>query len=244
MRDVVGTVARELGPVVGLGRRALRRHPAWTELGPGHGGGVGVVVVPGFGGADAAMSMLRRWLAARGYHPAGAGLGLNVGCTADLVDRLERRVAEHAAGTGGPVVLIGHSRGGWLARLVAVRRPELVRGLVMLGSPVLDPLDTRAVVTAARRVLVRLAPLGLPVLERDCVDGACRAATEAGLTAPLRVPAVAFYSRADGVVGWRSCLDPAAETVEVTCSHTAMGTDPELLGALAPLLARWVPVAG
>lgn len=244
MRDVVETVVRELGPVVGAGRRTLRRHPAWTELGPGDGGGVGVVVVPGFGGADASMALLRRWLDTRGYVSSGAGLGLTVGCTAELVDRLERRVDDHAAATGGPVVLIGHSRGGWLARMVAVRRPDLVRGLVMMGSPVLNPLDTHGVVTLACRVLYRLAPLGLPVLERDCVDGACRAATEAGLTAPLSMPAVAFYSRSDGIVGWRSCLDPAAEPVEVTCSHTAMGTDPDLLAALAPRLARWTPDSG
>ncbi len=238
---MLSEVVRELAPVVGVGRRALRRHPAWTELGPGDGRGLGVVVIPGFVGTDLAMAPLRTWLDARGYRSSGAGLGINVGCTAELVDRLERRVAAHAERTGGPVVVIGHSRGGWLGRLVAVRRPELVRAVVMMGSPVRNPLDTRAVVTVACEVLFRLAPLGLPVLDRDCVDGSCRSLTEAGLTAPLRMPAVAFYSRTDGVVGWESCLDPAAEPVEVDCGHTAMGTDPGLLAALAPRLASWVP---
>lgn len=242
MRESLGLLARELAPVVGVGRYALRRHRAWTDRGPGDGRGLGVVVVPGFGGADASMSVLRSWLADRGYRPTGAGLGINVGCSAELVDRLEARVAAHAEATGGPVVLVGHSRGGWLARLVAVRRPELVRGLVMMGTPVLNPLDTRAAVTVACRALVRLAGLGVRgVLERDCIDGTCRAATEAGLTAPLAMPAVAFFSRADGVVGWRSCLDPAAEHVEVRCSHTAMVQDAGLFTALAPRLAAWVP---
>lgn len=242
MRESLGLLARELAPVVGVGRSALRRHPAWTDRGPADGRGLGVVVVPGFGGADVSTAVLRRWLADRGYRPSGAGLGINVGCTAELVDRLEARVVAHAAATGGPVVLVGHSRGGWLGRLVAVRRPELVRGLVMMGTPVLNPLDTRAAVTVACRALVRLADLGVPgVLERDCLDGTCRAATEAGLTAPLPMPAVAFFSRADGVVGWGSCLDPAAEAVEVTCSHTAMVVDPGLFAALAPRLAAWVP---
>lgn len=239
---MLSEVVRELAPVVGVGRRTLRRHPVWTATGPGVGRGLGVVVVPGFGGADASMSALRTWLDARGYRASGAGLGINVGCTADLVDRLERRVEQHAAVTGGPVVLVGHSRGGWIGRLVAVRRPDLVRALVMLGTPVLNPLDTRAAVTVACRALVRLSDLGLPgLLERDCLDGTCRAATEAGLAAELTMPAVSVYSRSDGVVGWRSCLAPDVEHVEVTCSHTGMVRDPLLFAALAPRLAAWAP---
>ncbi|QJY49267.1 alpha/beta fold hydrolase [Pseudonocardia broussonetiae] len=242
VKESLALVARELAPVLGVGRRSARRHPVWTDPDPVDGRGLGVVVVPGFGGADASMAVLRGWLASRGYRPAGAGLGVNVGCSADLVDRLERRVAEHAAATGGPVVLLGHSRGGWIGRLVAVRRPDLVRGLVMMGTPVLNPLDTRGAVTVACRALMALSDLGLRgLLERDCVDGTCRAATEAGLTAPLEMPVVALYSRSDGLVGWRSCLAPGAEHVEVTCSHTAMVHDPALFTALAPRLAAWVP---
>ncbi len=247
VRSGLRTVARELGPVAGLGRRRLRRHPAWTDTGGTPGAGLGVVVVPGFGGADASMGVLSRWLRARGYRPTGAGLGLNLGCTGDLVDRLERRVEEHAGATGGPVVVLGHSRGGWLGRLVAVRRPDLVRGLVMLGSPVLDPLGARAVVTLACRALVRLSALGVRgLLDGDCLTGACRTAAAAGLAAPLPagLPAVAVYSRLDGVVGWELCLDPAAEWVEVRSSHTGLGVDPDVLAALAPRLAAWAaPVA-
>src|SRR5689334_15375831 len=107
-----------------MGRRALRAHPVWTT-GAVAGRGVGAVVVPGFCGTDASMVPLRHWLTAHGFRAVGAGLALNLGCTADMVGRLEQRVAEHAAATGGPVVVIGHSRGGWVGRLVAVRRPEL-----------------------------------------------------------------------------------------------------------------------
>jgi hypothetical protein len=238
-RRVLTALLRHYGPVAGLGLPALLRHPVWTAR-VAEGGGLGVVVVPGFGGADSSMAVLRRWLARRGYHPVGAGLAMNLGCTTDLVARLERRVEEHAAATGGPVVVLGHSRGGWLGRLVAVRRPELVRGLVMLGSPVLDPLDAHGVATAACRMLVRLSELGVRgLLDRECLVGECRDETVVGLAAPLRVPAVAVYSRDDGVVGWRSCRDPAADWVEVGSSHTGMGTDPELYSALVPRLARW-----
>jgi pimeloyl-ACP methyl ester carboxylesterase len=240
VRTRVRALYREFGPVLGVGRRTLARHPVWTSP-VSDGAGVGVVVVPGFGGSDPSMARIRRWLRGRGYQPIGASLAMNLGCTADLVDRLERRVAEHAARTGGPVIVLGHSRGGWLGRLVAVRRPDLVRGLVMLGSPVLDPLDARGLAQLVLRVLVSASGMGLRgLLDRDCIGGACRDTTLDGLAAPLAVPAVAVFSREDGVVGWRSCRDPAAEWVEVRSSHTGMGVDPELYEALVPRLARWV----
>ncbi len=36
----------------------------------------------------------------------------------------------------------------------------------------------------------------------------------------------AIYSRRDGIVDWRSCLDPFAEHVEVRTSHCGMAVDP------------------
>jgi pimeloyl-ACP methyl ester carboxylesterase len=241
-RQIARHVGRSLPPVLGLTAPALVRHPVWWA-GGGDGGGTGVVVAPGFAGADASTGMLRRWLTRRGYVPAGAGLGINVGCTEELVGRLERRVGEHAERTGGPVVLVGHSRGGMLARMVAVRRPDLVRGLAMLGSPVLDPLDAGGLVGVVLPAVVRLSGLGVRgLVDLDCLTGPCGEAAAAGLTAPLPVPAVAVYSKDDGVVGWRSCQDPDAEWVEVGSSHTGLGTDPAVYAALAPRLATWAGV--
>jgi dienelactone hydrolase len=238
VRRVARHLSRSLPSALGLTAAALVRHPVWREADDG--GGAGVVVVPGFAGADASMAMMRRWLARRGYTPTGAGLGINVGCTEDLVHRLEQRAEEHAERTGGRVLLVGHSRGGMLARMVAVRRPDLVCGLAMLGSPVLDPLDAGGLVTVVLPAVVRLSELGVRgLLDGDCLSGPCSAATVAGLSAKLSVPAVAIYSREDGVVGWRSCQDPEAEWVEVRCSHAGMGTDPDVFAALAPRLAAW-----
>ncbi len=35
--------------------------------------------------------------------------------------------------------IVGHSLGGMLARGIAVRRPDLVSGIVTMGSPMLAP---------------------------------------------------------------------------------------------------------
>ncbi|MCW7537598.1 alpha/beta hydrolase [Aquabacterium sp. A7-Y] len=45
----------------------------------------------------------------------------------------------------GPAFLVGHSLGGFLSMLVAIHRPELVRGVVLLDSPVIYGVKARGV---------------------------------------------------------------------------------------------------
>lgn len=237
-------MGRQVGPAAGLGTAALKRHPVWQGA-VAEGGGVGVVVVPGFGGVDASMMVLRRWLERCGYRTVGAGLGMNIGCTEVLVERLAARVEQHVQRTGRPVIMLGHSRGGLLCRLLVVQRPELVCGLVTLGSPVLNPLDVKGLAAIALPWVLRASAMGVGgLIDKGCLDGPCRDLTAHGLAAELPVPAVAFFSRDDGVVGWESCRDPHADWVEVTSSHTGMGTDPVLYTALAPRLAGWAAAQG
>jgi pimeloyl-ACP methyl ester carboxylesterase len=236
------TRSREQVSVALLGIRRLLRHAIWQDADPAQGAGLGVVLVPGFGFPDLSLAMTSRWLAARGYRPTGARIGLNLGCTTKLVDRLERRMAEHAETTGGPVVLIGQSRGGWLARLALTRRPDLVRGLVMFGTPVLDPLGAKPEVVRTARFLTRLSAWGLPgLLREDCLSGSCFENNSAALAAelPFGTPALSVYSRSDGIVPWELCLDPYAECVEIESSHIGMGLEPCLYRVLEPRLAQW-----
>lgn len=225
-----------------LGVPALLRHPVWRPARANQGAGQGVLLIPGFGFGDRSLALLSMWLRARGYRPTGARIGLNVGCTSTLVTRLERRLEEHAKATGRRVILLGQSRGGWLGRLVAIRRPDLVRALVMLASPVLDPLGVNPKSIRFARLLARLSELGLPgLLDEDCFTGECYRASSTGLAAPVpaSVPVLAVYSRQDRVVPWQLCLDRSAECVEVPSSHTGMGLDPRLYAALEPRLTAW-----
>jgi pimeloyl-ACP methyl ester carboxylesterase len=218
----------------------LLRHPVWQDVDPDQGNGLGVVLVPGFGAHDRSLAVTSTWLAARGYRPTGARIGFTVGCTSDLVDRTERVLERHVAATGGPVVLLGQSRGGMVARLTAVRRPDLVRGLVMLGSPVVEPLNAQRDVLAIARLLARLSALGVPgLMDDDCLTGDCFAENFAALGAPLEVPALSVYSRSDGIVPWQCSLDPYADCVEVRSTHTGMGFDPAFYTALDERLRGW-----
>ncbi|QTR06469.1 alpha/beta hydrolase [Saccharothrix algeriensis] len=220
----------------------LLRDSGWRHRTPDEGGGLGVLLVPGFGFGDRSLVLASAWLRARGYRPAPARIGLNVGCTSELVDRIERRLEEHVERTGRRVVVLGQSRGGWLGRLAAARRPDLVRGLVTLGSPVLDPLGVSPRVVRAARALTRLSALGVPgLLDEDCFTGPCYHTNTASLAAelPPSVPALAFASRLDRVAPWELCQDPSAECVEIRSSHTAMGLHPDFYRILRPKLAAW-----
>jgi triacylglycerol lipase len=137
-------------------------------------------------------------------------------------------VAEHR---GARVQVVGHSLGGMLARSLAVRRPDLVAGIVTLGSPVLAPAAHHAVLAASVEALVRLSRAGVPgLMAPDCVGGECARERFDECRMPLdpAVASTAIYSRRDGIVDWRACIDPLARAVEVSASHLGMAVDPRV----------------
>lgn len=207
-----------------------------------------MLLIPGFMAGDASLLVLRSWLRLRGHPVAMSGIRLNVDCAERAMGRLQELLHEFAASTSRPAIVIGQSRGGTLARCLAVREPELVGGLVTLGSPVLDELAVSAPVLRVVRSVARLADIGIPgTFSRACAEGPCCAAFREDLVAtlPASVRATAIYSRSDGIVDWRACLDPDAEQVEVNSSHCGMAVNAEvyrvLESALAPTgeVSRW-----
>ena len=198
-----------------------------------------VLLVPGFMAGDQSLTVLRSWLARRGSKTATAGIRLNVDCAERAVGGLEGRLTQLAERAGRRVVVIGQSRGGELGRVLAVRNADLVGTLVMLGSPVLDPLSVGPVVMRAVRSVARLGDFGVPrMFSTTCADGDCCAAFREDLQAelPASVRAVSIYSRTDGIVSWRACLDSYAEHVEVESSHTGMSVNRAVYGVLAEIL--------
>lgn len=188
---------------------------------------VPVLLVPGFLAWDWSLVPLSRYLRRRGHRTFGSGLRLNAGCTEDLVESLERRLATLVAREGGPLAVVGQSRGGVLGRLLATRRPDLVAVLITVGSPTLDQLAAAPQVLKQVDWLLRLNRTGRRrLLTEDCVRGECAARVRESLRAsfPAGVPYTAVYSPDDGIVDWRACLDPAAIHVEVHTSHNGMAT--------------------
>ena len=119
--------------------------------------------------------------------------------------------------TEGPLLLVGSSMGGWIATLVAVARPERVRGLVLI-APAADMTnkliipelpDEAHAALAADGVWVRPSPYGSgdPISRALLEDGALWSVLPGPVAceAPLRV----LQGGADTNVPWRHALELA-----------------------------------
>jgi pimeloyl-ACP methyl ester carboxylesterase len=198
-----------------------------------------VLLIPGFMAGDQSLSVLGSWLRRRGSRTAAAGILFNVGCAERAMRGIEERLRRLTERAQRPVVVIGQSRGGELARVAAVRNPDLISAVAMLGSPVLDPLSVGPAVLSAVRSVARLGDLGLPgMFSSECGAGECCAEFRDDLQAslPPGIHAVSIYSRSDGIVSWRACLDPSAQHVEVDSSHTGMSVNRDVYRVLAAIL--------
>src|SRR3954470_334058 len=204
---------------------SLRRDPVLRGEGVPHGDGAPVMLVPGFLASDVSLGLMASWLQRIGYQPTRAQMRANVDCAERALGRLEDLLVAKHERAGRKVAVVGQSRGGAFARMLAVRRPDLVSGIVTLGSPLTDQLSVHPFVRGGVFGVGLLGSLGVPGLFRhQCITGECceRAREHAVAEFPKGVGFVSIYSKSDGIVDWRSCLDPHAEHVEVNASHIGM----------------------
>ena len=76
-----------------------------------------------------------------------------------LRDQLTHFIEREVAPGAGPAFLVGHSLGGMLSLLVACRRPDLARGLVMIDSPAITGWRSHSVqVFKATGLMRRVSP--------------------------------------------------------------------------------------
>jgi pimeloyl-ACP methyl ester carboxylesterase len=203
------------------------------------GDGRGALLIPGFLAGDGSLAMMAGWLRAAGWHTRRAGIRANVSCSEAACTRLEERLEGLAERTGDRVVIIGQSRGGVFAKALAARRPDLVTGIVTLGSPVRRQLAVHPLVLAQVGVVAALGTASAPGLfSVRCLRGECCAGFRDALTGPFppEVGFVSLFSRSDGVVDWHSCLDRDAECVEIRASHCGMSVSADAYRAIATAL--------
>ena len=213
---------------------ALRPAMAFLPRGDGH----PVLVLPGFLASDTSTAPLRRLLADLGYEVEGWGeLGRNVRLTNARVQGMVECLERLHHRTGRKVSLIGWSLGGLLARELAKLRPEIVRQVISLGSPLSDDPGISKV-----RVLFEALNGKQPEVRR--------AGRFDAIETPPPVPSTSVYTRADGVVAWTGSLQvegPERENVEVHASHIGLGVNPTVMWVIADRLAQregeWRPFA-
>ena len=213
-----------------------------------------VVLVPGFMAGDTSLGLMARHLRRNGYRTYRSTMHANVGCTQEASYALERRIEAIAIKRDRKVTVVGHSLGGLLARGIASRRPDLVDGIITMGSPLLAPGAVHPVLAFDLAVVIALRRAGLGgMMGDDCTSGDCARLSWEEARRDLD-PAVSFtsiFSRRDGVIDWRGCLDPGARTVEVRTSHLGMAVDPVVFDVVTRTLQAYrdrrrgaVPVTG
>lgn len=200
-----------------------------------------VLLVPGFMAGDTTLAFMARALRLQGARTYRSHMHANVGCTLNAAAQLETRLESIAIRRGGRVQVVGHSLGGMLARGLAVRRPDLVSNIITLGSPMLAPGAHHAMLGRGVDMLIRLSRAGLPgLMSEECVAGTCarQSFDESREPMPEGVDFTAIYSKRDGIVDWRACVDPEAEAIEVTASHVGMAVDPRVIALVVEALSR------
>jgi pimeloyl-ACP methyl ester carboxylesterase len=186
--------------------------------------GRAVLVLPVIGRADAHTAQIRTRLDALGCRTFGWGLGTNYGPTPDILGGIERRLlslhTQH-----GAMTVIGFSLGGIFARRLSHRHPDAVREVITVCSPF------RAVLDSAFMPLRPLIPLWRTPQLSEIAAQAAR---------PISVPGTFINSRNDGIVAWRSCIEPTQpeDCFEIAGAHVTITRDADVLAIIARRLAR------
>ena len=196
------------------------------------GDGHPVLVFPGFTAGDVSTLALRQFLQRLGYRVHGWRLGPNRGPSSEILSGMQLRFEELRDRYQQKISLIGWSLGGIYAREIARAFPRHVRQVITLASPFKDPMANNvSFLASAAAAGLESEPALLEQLRR-----------------PVRVPTTAIYTRTDGIVNWRSCVEkegPLTENVGVWSSHCGLGHHPTTFRVIADRLSQkegaWTP---
>jgi pimeloyl-ACP methyl ester carboxylesterase len=200
------------------------------------GDGHPVLVLPGFLTSDSSTGILRNFLRDINYTPHGWGLGRNIGGRQfidplfDLVTKLFREHNEQ-------VSLIGWSLGGVYARQIAKAFPEGVRQVITLGSPFGGIHEPNNAIWIYNRISEEG---GIEEVEPELIED---------LSNPPPVPTTAIYTKGDGIVSWKVCVEKEEnsfiQNIQVHGSHCGLGVSVPVLHIIADRLIydqnTWIP---
>ncbi|MEM6913512.1 MAG: alpha/beta fold hydrolase [Pseudomonadota bacterium] len=203
------------------------------------GDGHPVIVCPGFLTSDRATSFLRRFISSKGYETFGWELGRNFGpgSTGGNFELLADKVHTAYQRSGRKVSLVGWSLGGVMARELAKQFPDQIRQVITLGSPLSGKVEASTISWLYNQVAGQVA---MPTYMQDIMERLSEP--------PADVPSTSIFTKTDGIVHWRGCIEPKRKTtdnIEVYASHCGLGVNPIVYFAIADRLAlpenEWSP---
>lgn len=191
---------------------------------PQNGDGHPVMILPGFMSTKTSTALLRKHIANLGYSVYDWGLGRNYGKVEYMELLLETLDEMYKRNGKEQISLIGWSLGGVFARQLAKEKPHLIRQVITLGSPFRDITQ----------------PNNIEWLY-SAISGGRKAkntnkALLENLPLPAPVPTTAIYSKEDGIVPWRMCMeveeDEWHQNIQVRGSHIGLGVNASVLAVI------------
>ncbi len=202
----------------------------------GRGDGHPVLVLPGFMASDFSTKPLRKFIDELGYTSYSWDLGRN-SAKLQFLEELSEKLTSLYELHQRPISIIGWSLGGVYARQLAKEKEELVRQVITLAAPfrgISDPNNATWLynLLPGRKRIVDLSPELLNDLPH-----------------PAPVPTTAIYTKEDGIVPWRACLeaieDDWHQNIQVRGSHLGLGVNLSVLEIVADRLMyrkeNWMP---
>lgn len=194
---------------------------------PENGDGHPVLILPGFMASDLSTIPLRNFIHKIGYKVYGWGEGRNF-ASEQYVDLLLEKVDMIYSKHGVKVSLIGWSLGGIYARQIAKAVPHKIRQVITLGTPFRN-------VTKANN-----AKWMYDLLMRGKEQSKRMKDIIADIPNPAPVPTTSIYSKQDGVVPWKLCMEEIEnhthQNIQVRGSHFGLGVNPSVLKIIADRL--------
>ncbi len=220
---------------------ALLRDPVYYGSQVPYGQGQPVLLIPGFLAGDWTLAVMAGWLNRMGYRAYFSGINWNIDCPNKTAEILRWRLDYIMKENRSPIVVIGHSLGGMLARFLGVNFPEQISHVFSLGSPIDgNILKVHPLVLFTFRTLqvLRKRPEGAPPVcgSPSC---SCRFGQTVSSSLPEGVGFTSIFTKRDEVVDWRSCIDPQGENRQVSGRHLGLIVNREVYRILASTLAAY-----
>lgn len=193
------------------------------------GDGHPVMTLPGFLSSEKSTKLLREHMQELGYDVYDWGLGRNMGKLEDL-ELLIERIDEIYRLTNREISLVGWSLGGVFARQLAKERPHLIRQVITLASPFAGLSEPNNIAWAYS---VLNGGKSVKKVNQTLLDD---------IPLPAPVPTTAIYSKIDGIVPWKFCMETVTDSIhqniEVRSSHLGMGVNFSVLAIIEDRLKQ------
>ena len=229
---------------------ALQTDPVFQGQGVPHGSGQ-VLLIPGLFANDLYMHTANIWLRRLGYSPIASDILWNVGCPKKLLATL-KSVVERKINKQESFSIIGHSRGGLLAKALSSHCEDQVTNLFVVGSPLGGMLAAGPAglaqyaafmqqdsTSVGRQFVFQAGRAMTQMIDPDCKSPACDCAYTQALFQPLSrsTTLTSIYSPSDPIVPPTAARIPGVTNIEVEGSHSGLMFNKEVYTHLASTLA-------